>query len=86
MELTPRRKREVKEHGNTSSSQAPYDSMKATFNAPATQAVVGAVLWDDASYEELNYGLPLFGPVPEGEVKQPKWETVDVGKAPRPKH
>ena len=86
MERTPRKKMERKEHGNTSTSQVPHDSIKGTFNAPGTQAVVGAVVWDDASFEELNYGIPLFGPVPEAEQPQEGWHTVNVGKAPRPKH
>lgn len=86
MEYTPRRKREVKEHGNSSASNSPYDSIKGVFNAPGTAAVVGAVVWDDASLEELNYGLPLFGPVPETPQDKEGWHTVNVGKAPRPKH
>lgn len=72
--------------GNTATTGDLYDSLKGTFNNPGSQAVVGAVVVHGATMDEMNYGLPLTGPVPENKAAESRWETVNVGKAPRPKH
>jgi hypothetical protein len=72
--------------GNTSTPGDLYDNMKGGFNAPTSGAVYAALKFLGGTVEEMNYGYPLNGQVPENKAEESKWQTVNVGKAPRPKH
>lgn len=75
-------KQRIKLGGN----ESPYDTWKWGNNrSPDVKAVVGAWLASGAQgLGDLNYGLPLEGPIPEGPSDKGKyeWETINVGKAP----
>ena len=70
--------------GNVSTSKKPYDVLKwGNSSSPDCKAYVGGKMIS-SGYDDTEYGLPNFGPIPENQAEKEAWETLDLGSAPIP--